>query len=246
MRSDMTPACATACRERQVRWSMQTIDLPLALAIIIIAGTLLWSLAPGAGAVSQSGDVSLSVSTDRSIAVVPSFTRPGSSASIRLDDLTMPGQRRDASSAGWTLSSNWVLGYTVKIRSATDPAMRGANAIDGKGANDSMKDFYVTGQQCPCSWTTNGVTKAVFGYSAAVDGPSVGATASKWGTGNSTSTTRKWRGFRTDDYTLFSTSGGSGSTSVSIMLRSELPEAASQLNGSYRARIELSVRPNLV
>jgi hypothetical protein len=162
--------------------------------------------------------------------------------SVRLEDLTTPGVTVDASSAGWRLTTNYPNGYEVRIRSTSDPALRGTNAVDGNAAPDSFADFS-TAAACPCPWKNDTAKKGVFGYSVAVSNTD-GAPASdssRWGT----SAARKWRGFSKESYRAYSTVGGAGTYNMTLLLRSEVPSDAVQVEGSYRASVVVSTHPLL-
>jgi hypothetical protein len=136
------------------------------------------------------------------------------------------------------MSTNWANGYEVRIRATTDPALRGANAVDGTGARSTFEDYKTT--NCPCGWSGSGYAKGIFGYSVSVD--SAGPTAldtSKWGSDSA----RKWRGFTTNSYRAYSTAGGTGEYTMDIHFRSMIPEGGTQLEGSYRAGIVVSAHP---
>lgn len=210
---------------------------------LVGAATLLvlltaWVFIPRAQAVqSASTDATLLLGVDTVVAVAPTVSK--GDVDVQLSDLTIPGQQRDAESAGWRLATNYPTGYQVKIRSTTNPAMRGANATDGAGADDEFADFSRSG--CPCVWTTSGFSKGVFGYSAQVTTSSGGAAldTSKWGSASS----RKWRGFDDTAYSLFTTPGGAGAYQLILYLRTALPEESAQTAGSYRANLVISVEP---
>jgi hypothetical protein len=169
--------------------------------------------------------------------VTPGWTT--GDASVRLPNISLPGEARDITSAGWGMSTNYANGYEVRIRATTDPAMRGANSVDGKGARASFADYTTSG--CPCPWKVDTFNQGVFGYSVSVDS-STGSTvldADKWGTDRA----RKWRGFTRSSYRAYSTAGGTGQYTMSVHLRSEVPDGATQLAGSYRASMVVSAHP---
>jgi hypothetical protein len=208
-------------------------------ALALLAAVALWTMAPlatGASIAPVQSDTRIEVEVPIATSVTPGWTTGDSS--VRLPDLSIPGQTRDVSSDGWKMSTNWTNGYEVRIRATTDPALRGANAVDGKGARSSFDDYKTT--NCPCGWSGSGFTKGIFGYSVSVDstGPAALDTA-KWGT----DTARKWRGFSTDSYRAYSTAGGTGEYTMSIHLRSMIPDGGTQLEGSYRAGIVVSAHP---
>jgi hypothetical protein len=137
------------------------------------------------------------------------------------------------------MSTNWVNGYEVRIRATSDPALRGNNSVDGKGARAAFADF--TTGACPCPWDVDRFQQGVFGYSVSV-ASSTGSPvldADKWGT----SQARRWRGFTRTAYPAYSTAGGSGQYTMSVHLRSMIPEGATQLEGSYRASMVVSAHP---
>ncbi len=207
-------------------------------AVALLALLIAWATLPRAYAVqSASTDTTLLLGVDTVVAVAPTVSK--GDVDVQLSDLTIPGQERNAESAGWRLATNYPTGYQVKVRSTTNPAMRGANATDGAGADDEFLDFTTSG--CPCIWTTSGFSKGVFGYSAKVTTSSGGAAldTSKWGTASS----RKWRGFDDTAYSLFTTPGGAGAYQLVLYLRTALPEDSAQTAGSYRANLVLSVEP---
>lgn len=212
----------------------------VAVMAAVVTGLCVWMSVPLATGATGSGSTGVGFLVKSSIAVAPALQRGDSS--VRLGDLTGPGQERTVSSDNWVMSTNWSSGYDVLIRSTTDPALRGGNAVDSNGARDAFVDFS-TGTSCPCPWTTNGFTRGVFGYSAHVStrsGPAA-VGAGKWGgSGN-----WKWRGFDDTDYLLYETTGGTGSYDLDLNLRSALPPGAVQTAGSYRASLLLTIRPNV-
>lgn len=212
---------------------------PVVVAVVCVLGLLIaWICVPFAqGAQSKTTDTQLLLGVDTVVAVAPNVSKGESR--VQLSDLSIPGQQRDASSAGWRVVTNYPTGYRVKIRSTTSPAMQGSNAADGNGADDAFADFTRSG--CPCPWTTSGFDKGVFGYSASVTTSSGSAAldTGKWGTSSS----RKWRGFDDTAYSLFETPGGAGAYQMTLYLRTALPESSAQTAGSYRAVLVLSVEP---
>lgn len=213
-------------------------DPMLAVAIVLLVGAAAWMGAPLATGASTSATGNLALSLDVPVAtsVTPGWT-PGDT-SVRLPNVALPGDREDATSNGWRLSSNWANGYEVRIRSTTDPALRGQNAVDGAGVSDAFSDFS-TADACPCPWSTGNATKGVFGYTAVVSGAV--KDASKWGSPSQ----RKWRGLNKASYQLFSTSGGTNQYAMGLVFRSEIPPNGVQPAGSYRASFVLSVSPLL-
>lgn len=219
-----------------MRWDPWLIG---ACSILLLA--VGWSCAPFATAAfvpvtsSQRIEVTVPVSTS----VTPGW-RSGDT-SVRLPDLGAPGQTRDATSAGWRLSTNWANGYEVRVRSTTAPALRGQNAVDGEGASESFQDY--TQANCPCPWTTGSFDRGVFGYSVSVASTSgaqpVGA--AKWGS----SSNRSYRGFSRSSYQAFATPGGAGEYTMSVHFRTEIPQGTVQREGSYRGTMVVSVHPLL-
>lgn len=208
-------------------------DPVIVAAIALIMAVVGWSALPDAAALDDSKDLGIELSVDPGVAVVPAFTTPGSTA-LELDDITVPGQIEDATSTGWSLTNNsWFPGYAVTMRSVSDPALRGKNAVDGNGVSDSFNDFS-TGAGCPCSWDVSTSTKGVFGFS--VTGSSNFVNSSSWGTAGAL----KYRGFTTNDFTIASQTG-LGAYSWTLYVRSELPEKALQQAGSYRAKLIMSI-----
>jgi hypothetical protein len=209
-------------------------------ALALLAAVAMWTMAPLATSAvipPVTSDARIEVTVPVATSVTPGWT--SGDTSVRLPDLSIPGEAKDVSSPGWKMSTNWTNGYEVRIRSTTDPALRGANAVDGKGARSSFDDFK-TAASCPCPWSGGGFEKAIFGSSVSVDssGPAALDTA-KWGTTNA----RKWRGFSTTSYRAYSTAGGTGEYTMSIHLRSMIPTGGTQLEGSYRAGVVVSAHP---
>ncbi len=205
-----------------------------------IVGVIAWTMAPLAtGAIAPvSSDTRIQLNVPVATSVTPGWT--SGDTNVRIPNLSIPGEPHDVTSAGWKLSSNWAKGYEVRIRATTDPAMRGSNAVDGAGARSSFAD-YTTGS-CPCAWSGKGFDRGIFGYSVkvAASGGGTALDTDKWsGAGG----TRKWRGFSRDSYRAYATSGGTGSYSMSIMLRSMIPDGATQVEGSYRAGLVVSAHP---
>jgi hypothetical protein len=215
-------------------------DPVLLCALAVLAAVAVWTMAPLATSAvipSVTSDTRIEVEVPVATSVTPGWT--SGDTSVRLPDLSIPGDPKDVTSPGWKMSTNWTNGYEVRIRATSDPALRGSNATDNKGARSSFDDYKTT-STCPCAWSGAGFTRAIFGYSASVvsDGPAALDTA-KWGT----STARKWRGFTTSGFPVYSTAGGTGEYTMSIHFRSMIPEGASQLEGSYRAGIVVSAHP---
>lgn len=234
----MSSACTAARRSSSRAYWFG--DPFVAAAILVFVALFIWCAAPLATGATGSATTNLGFEIKSSLAVAPALTQ--GDKLVRLGDLTAPGQQKDAVSNGWMVSTNWSGGYQVLIRSTTDPALRGRNAIDGQGAADSFQN-YQTGSACPCPWDLGGFSKGVFGYSATVttqSGPAAVGT-SKWGT----SGVRKWRGFNDTDYQLYETTGGVGAYGLSLSLRSALPPGKVQTAGSYRATLYLTIRPNV-
>ena len=219
---------------------IRRFDPVLLGALALLAAVALWTMAPLATSAvipSVTSDTRIEVEVPVATSVTPGWT--SGDTSVRLPDLSIPGESKDVTSPGWKMSTNWTNGYEVRIRATTDPALRGANAVDNKGARSSFEDYKTTAT-CPCAWSGSGYTKGIFGYSASVasEGPAALDTT-KWGT----STARKWRGFTTTGFPVYSTSGGTGEYTMSIHLRSMIPEGGTQLEGSYRARVVVSAHP---
>jgi hypothetical protein len=210
----------------------------MALSVVIVA-VVGWTTAPLAtGAIAPvQGDLRIELDVPIATSVTPGWT--AGDRDVRLPNLSMPGEPRDVTSAGWKMATNWANGYEVRIRATTDPALRGSNSVDGKAARSSFADYST--KDCPCPWSVGSFDRGVFGYSATVmsttGAPVLGA--SKWGT----STSRRWRGFTRNAYPVYSTAGGSGQYVMSVHLRSMIPDGQTQLEGSYRAGFVLSAHP---
>lgn len=215
------------------------IDPWLTSALALVVAAVGWTAAPLAtGALAPvSSDARIELTVPVATSVTPGWT--SGDTDVRLPNLTIPGQSRDVTSPGWRMSTNWTNGYEVRIRSTTDPALRGSNSVDGNGARSSFADF--TTGACPCPWTGRGFDRGVFGYSVSVASTSGGSVldAAKWGTNGA----RKWRGFDRSSYRAYATAGGSGQYTMSIHLRSMIPDGATQLEGSYRAGLVVSAHP---
>jgi hypothetical protein len=184
-----------------------------------------------------TSDTRIELTVPTSTSVVPGW-QSGDTA-VRLPDLSFPGEPRDATSSGWRMTTNWVNGYEVRMRSTTSPALRGRNAIDGEGNRSSFADFRTTG--CPCPWDVSSFDRGVFGYAVSVRTRS-GAAATgvaAWGT----SSQRRWRGFSRSGHRAYATPGGAGLYDMSLHLRAMIPDGAVQEAGSYRAGIVISVHP---
>jgi hypothetical protein len=212
----------------------------LACGLTLLVGVAAWTMAPFAiGALAPaSSSARIELEVPVSTSVTPGWQT--GDAQVRLPNATLPGETRDVTSAGWRMSTNWSNGYEVRVRSTTDPALRGVNSVDGLGAKASYKDYKTT--NCPCGWSGSGYDQGIFGYSISVAsaGPEALDTA-KWGT----STSRKWRGFSKDSYRAYSTPGGTGDYTMSVHLRSMIPEGAAVVQGSYRAGFVVSAHPLL-
>lgn len=200
---------------------------------------LIWTMAPLAtGAISPAqDDLRIEVDVPVTTSVTPGWTT--GETSIRMPNLTIAGEVRDVSSTGWRMSTNWVNGYQVKVRTTTEPALRGVNAVDGAGARASFADYAT--KDCPCPWNMSSFQRGVFGYSATVAHSSgLAATdTAKWGT----SANRRWRGFTQEAYPIYATPGGQGQYAMSIHLRTMIPDGAVQPAGSYRASFIVSAHP---
>lgn len=222
-----------------LRWARS--DPWFAATCAVLLTLVAWTCAPlatGALApVSSSQRIELTVPV--SAMVTPGWSQ--GDTSVRLADLSSPGQVRDTTSAGWKMSSNWSTGYEVRVRSTTSPALRGQNAVDGAGASDSFLDF--TKESCPCPWNADGFKRGVFGYSVSVATTSGAAPigAEQWGT----SSAREYRGFSRTSYRAYSTAGSPSEHAITMHLRSEIPQGAVQREGSYRGTMVLSVHPLL-
>lgn len=223
----------------RLRSRLRTIDVVPVLVGVLFVGIVLWHVAPEAQGTDASSSARVDLGVDTVLAVAPTLTK--GDRTVRLSDITLPGQQRNASSDGWQIATNYPSGYEVKIRSTTDPALSGRNAVDGDGARESFQDFRTSG--CPCTWSTSGFSRGVFGYSADVSTASGSAAldTSKWGSSGS----RKWRGFDDSAYSIFETPGGDGTYALSLHFRTALPDGTTQPAGSYRANVVLSVAPNL-
>jgi hypothetical protein len=229
--------CTATIRVRQ-RLLLDRLDpwlLAVAMALVIVVA---WTMAPLAtGITPRTSDTRIEVTVPVATSVTPGWTTGDSE--VRLPNLSMPGEPRNVTSAGWKMSTNWVNGYEVRIRSTTEPALRGANSIDGEGARSSFADF--TKVDCPCPWSGRGFERGVFGYSVSVASTTGSPVmdAGKWGTPQD----RRFRGFSRNSYRAYSTAGGTGEYTMSIHLRSMIPDGQTQLEGSYRAGIVVSAHP---
>ncbi|MCW2949127.1 MAG: hypothetical protein JWN41_140 [Thermoleophilia bacterium] len=213
----------------------------LAGALLVLAAVASWIGAPiSTGAITPvNNKLAVHLDVPVQMSVTPGLT--AGDTSVRLPMLTLPGDPQDVTSGGWKLSTNWVNGYEVRIRSTSDPAMRGQNAVDGSAAQDSFADFS-TANACPCAWSTENATKGTFGYSAAISGgDGTLANAAQWGAPGA----RKWRGLDRASYQLFATTGGTNQYPFSLLFRSQIPMTATQTAGSYRASFIVAVAPQL-
>lgn len=231
--------CATKIRTRRLPL-YRRIDPWITGAVAVLLAAIAWTAAPLAtGAIAPvTSDTRIELTVPVATSVTPGWAT--GDANVRLPNLTVPGEPRDVTSAGWRMSTNWTKGYEVRIRSTTDPALRGSNSVDGSGARSSFADFTTT-SACPCPWTGKGFERGVFGYSVSV-ASSTGAPvldADKWGT----SKARKWRGLSRSSYRAYSTAGGTGEYAMAIHFRSMIPDGATQLEGSYRAGVVVSAHP---
>jgi hypothetical protein len=211
-------------------------DRVMQAAIVVLLLPVLWLSVPVAVGAVSSRDTLVEVDVLPALAVAPGY-RTGKT-SVALPVQTLPGEDKTASSDGWNVSSTWYGGYGVTIRSATSPALKGANAVDGAGASgDSFSDFTTSG--CPCPWSAAGFDRGVFGYSASVGTKSgVAGEAAKWGS----SSAKRWRGLTRTEYGIVD-SGGIGEFDVELHFRTQIPETATQSAGSYRANIIVGIRP---
>lgn len=211
-------------------------DRYLQLALVALVAPILWMCVPVAAGSVTSRDTLVEVDVLPAIAVAPGY-RTGKT-SVALPVQALPGEDKTASSDGWSVSSTWYGGYGVTIRSATSPALKGANAVDGSGASgDSFADFTTT--NCPCPWTASGFDRGVFGYSASVGTTSgVAGEASKWGS----SSAKQWRGLTRTEYGIVD-SGGIGEFDLELHFRTQIPSTATQSAGSYRANVIVGIRP---
>ena len=229
----------TVCTAVAARPRPRRIDPPLVAAVVLLLGLVAWIAAPAAtGATTQTSDLQIDLEVPNMVAVTPGWT--SGDRTVQLGTIAIPGTQRTASSGGWQMATNWANGYEVSLRSTTAPALRGANAVDGRGAKDSFVDFS-TAAACPCGWTTGSATRGVFGFSAQVNsvaGPPAGDTA-KWGTASSL----RWRGMGRTSYRIYTTPGGTGTYDLTLYFRTELPENGVQAEGSYRATGVLAVAP---
>lgn len=228
---DLVPAARAMPARRRV-------DPVLAGLALVIACVSAWCAAPLAfgAAASDSSLVRIDVDVPISTSVTPGFT-PGEAA-VRLDPAVLPGRIEDTMSRGWVMATNWAGGYEVRLRSTTDPALRGRNAIDGQGATGSFADFR-TDAACPCPWSGRGFTTGVFGYSVTVAtrGGGDALDTAGWADGS------RFRGFDDTSYRAYSTPGGTGTYEMAIRFRSMIPEGGTQQSGSYRAAIVASAHP---
>lgn len=215
--------------------STQRFDPIVVLLCAVVVCVFLWGAAPFAGAVEDSGDVGIGVDVDPGIALTP--PNSAGDTTIKLSDITAPGQQRNASSTGWGLTNaSWFAGYSVTVESVSDPALRGMNAVDGNGAPDSFSDYSTSGS--PSTWNISTYTKGVFGYSVSSESDFVDS--AKWGT----SSARKFRGFDDTPYTIAS-QDYIGDADWDIHFRTELGVDAVQEAGSYRAPIIVSITANI-
>ena len=233
----MEVTAITRARPRPRRLT-DRIDPWLLGALALLAAVAVWTMAPLAGGAIAPAQTDTRIEVDVPVAtsVTPGWT---TGRDVRLDTLSLPGVASDVTSTGWGMTTNWVNGYEVRIRATTDPALRGPNSVDGKGARASFADF--TTADCPCPWKVDEFKQGVFGYSVSVTS-STGASvldADKWGTDRA----RKWRGFTRSGYRAYSTAGGAGQYTMSVHLRSMIPEGTTQLAGSYRASMVVSAHP---
>ncbi len=217
----------------------QRIDPWLLAALAVLAAVAAWTMAPLAGGAipSKQSDTRIEVDVPVATSVTPGWTT--GNANVRLGNISLPGEQRDVTSTGWKMSTNWTKGYEVRIRATSSPAMRGANSVDGQGARSSFADYTTSG--CPCPWKVDSFKQGVFGYSVSV-ASKTGSTvldADKWGRPQA----RKWRGFSRSFYRAYSTEGGTGEYTMSVHLRSQIPENGTQLAGSYRASMVVSAHP---
>ena len=218
------------------------VDPWITAGMALLALLAVWSASPIAtGAPSVSSDLRIDLSVPVSTSVTPGWT--SGDDTVRLANLRVPGDSANVSSGGWRMTTNWEHGYEVRLRSTTDPAMRGRNAVDGNAASDSFADFS-TAPDCPCPWTTSGYTRGVFGYSVSVDtatGSPAPLETSRWLRDGS----RLWRGLGPTSFRAYSTAGGAGDYTMTMHFRSAIPRAGSQREGSYRANVIASAHPLL-
>ncbi|MCW2922607.1 MAG: hypothetical protein JWM98_11 [Thermoleophilia bacterium] len=217
------------------------LDPTLLGALVLLAGLATWTMAPLAtGALAPvTSDTRIEVTVPVATSVTPGWQT--GDASVRLPNVSIPNVPSDVTSAGWKMSTNWANGYEVRIRATTDPALRGQNAVDGKGARSAFADYRTT--SCPCPWSGDGFDKAMFGYSVSVvsAGGRTALDTSKWGTAKE----RKWRGFTKGSYRAYSTAGGTGQYTMAVHLRSMIPAGGTQVEGSYRSGLVVSAHPLL-
>ncbi|MCW2926770.1 MAG: hypothetical protein JWM86_738 [Thermoleophilia bacterium] len=213
-------------------------DPLLAGGVLVLAAIAIWIMSPMAtGATGPlTSDTRIEVEVPVSTSVTPGWQ--AGDTNVRLPNAWLPGQSRDITSDGWRMTTNWANGYEVKIRSTTDPALRGSNSVDGKGAKSSFLDYRASG--CPCPWNDAGYEKGIFGYSVSVESNATAPLeADKWGT----SRAREWRGFTRTPYPVYSTAGGAGQYTMALHLRAMIPSGGTQVEGSYRANFVLSAHP---
>lgn len=236
IRTTVNSIAITRVRERPLRERFDPWLLAVVAALVAVAA---WTMAPLAtGAIpSVQSDTVIQVTVPTTTAVTPGWTT--GDPDVRLPNISFPGEPRDVTSPGWKMATNWVNGYEVRIRSTTDPALRGSNSVDGQGARSSFADF--TTADCPCAWSGKGFDRGVFGYSVSVsasNGAQVNDTG-KWGTDSN----RRWRGLSRNSYRAYSTIGGTSEYTMAIHFRSMIPDGATQLEGSYRAGVVVSAHP---
>lgn len=226
-------------RPARTRSVLRRVDPWLAAVLTLLAAAATWTAAPlASGALGPlTSDTRIELEVPITTSVTPGWEV--GDASVRLPNITMPGEARDVTSRGWKMSTNWVNGYEVRVRATTNPALRGLNAVDGNGAKASFEDYRTTA--CPCPWSDADYSRGIFGYSVSVasSGGAAALGTAKWGTASA----RKWRGFTTGPYRAYSTAGGTGDYTMSLHLRSMIPDTGVQPEGSYRAGIVVSAHP---
>src|SRR5690606_15388120 len=155
--------CITITRVRR-RTLRDRVDPWLALAAGAVLVMLAWTMSPLAtGAIAPvQDDLRIDLNVPITTSVTPGWTT--GATNVRLPNLSIPGGPRRVSSTGWRMSTNWVNGYQVRIRATSDPALRGANSVDGQGTRSSFADYST--KDCPCEWRTSSFNRGVFGYSA--------------------------------------------------------------------------------
>ena len=115
-------------------------DPVISLVVLALACVGTWAFLPlaiGAGPAPVSSGARVNLDVPVTLSMTPGWKT--GDTSVRMDDLTTPGVVNDATSTGWRLTTNYPRGYEVRVRSTTEPALRGSNSIDGNAARDTTK-----------------------------------------------------------------------------------------------------------